>query len=150
MPAVLDALRAILKFKDSASIAEIATMSGLTKRRVLDILNQNGTMVWRNRETGKITKVDPQGVLRGKLRDSGAYYWMSQGNYGSVQTLDFSGHDELRKQIQEEQWWGGFGDSYKATCVVDTPEHRAALEAEGCVLEENLNPPIDDRLWSET
>ncbi len=149
MRPVLDAVRAILKFKDSASIAEIATMSGLPKRQVLDVLNRNGSMVWRDRKSGKVTRVDPISVLRGKLCGAGAYYWTSKGNYGSVDTLEFNGHEELKKRIQEEQWWGGFGDSSRATCVVDTPENRAALVAEGCVSEADLKPPLDERLWTE-
>ena len=72
---ILDAIRALLKFKDSASVREIATMAGATQRRVLDVLNLNGHMVWRNRKTGRVTKVDPRGVLAKQLRESGEFYF---------------------------------------------------------------------------
>ena len=144
---ILEAIRSLLKFKDSTSISEIASIAGLPRKRVLDVINTNGTMVWRDRRTGKITRVDPRGVLDGKLSEAGAYFWLSKGNYGSVDTIEFKKHDDLRIKLQEEQWWGGFGDSYKATCVVDTPEHRSALVEDGCILHSDVI--LDDRLWKE-
>ena len=44
---VLDAIRAVLKFKDHATITEVAKFADLKPRHVLDVINANGTMVWR-------------------------------------------------------------------------------------------------------
>ena len=56
---VLDAIRAILKFKDHATITEIAKMAEMKQRDVLDVVNANGSMVWRNRKNGQITGESP-------------------------------------------------------------------------------------------
>ena len=61
---VLDAIRAVLKFKDHATIAEVAKFADMRPRQVLGVINANGNMVWRNRKNGHITKVAPSDVLR--------------------------------------------------------------------------------------
>lgn len=146
---ILDATRALLKFKDSASVREIATMAGQTQRRVLDVLNLNGHMVWRNRKTGRVTKIDPRGVLTKQLRESGEFYF--PGTYGAWSVegrcLRFSGHDALRAELQRTIVAGGLGDSWSEQHVMDNPENRAALEAAGLRLWGTAE--IDDRLWSE-
>ena len=64
---VLATIRALLKFKDHTTIAEIASTSGLSRKVVLETINRNGQFVWRNRKNGHITKVDPQSALRKQL-----------------------------------------------------------------------------------
>jgi hypothetical protein len=146
---ILATIRSLLKFKDCTTVSEIASIAGLTKKRVLDVLNSNGHMVWRNRHNGKITRVDPKGVLEGRLWASGSYFKDGLEDYGRVHTLEFKMHEELRDRLKQEQWGGGFGDSFIYTCVLDTPENRAALVADGCVYFKDLDPPLDDRLWKE-
>jgi hypothetical protein len=146
---ILSAIRALLQFKDSASIAEIAKMAGVTQRRALDVINANGEFVFRFRKTGRITKVDPRSKLREQLWKSGRFY--RPGTYGlfSVEghCLEFEGNAELRKQIQEGRAIGAFGDSALAFAIIDTPENRAAVEAAGLALwSDSL---VDDRLWNE-
>lgn len=142
---VLDAIRALLKFKNWTTISEIAKVAGKTQKQVLDVVNHNGHMVWRDRDNGRITRVDPQGVLREKLWEAGAFFSAGSADYGSTNTLEFKGHDELRKRLEVKRWGGGLGDSYQFTCVLDTPENREALVADGCVHASDV--VIDDRLW---
>ena len=146
---ILDAIRALLKFKDSASVREIATMAGATQRRVLDVLNLNGHMVWRNRKTGRVTKVDPQGVLTKQLRESGEFYFPDIYGAWSVEgkCLRFSGHDDLRTRLCEGVTVGALGDNWSESHVMDTPANRKALEAVGLKLWGTAE--IDDRLWQE-
>lgn len=146
---VLDAIRAVLKFKDSATIGEIAKYAGLTHRQVLDVINANGAMVWRNRKNGHVTKVDPRGVHRKQLVESDAYYFPDTYGAWSVEghCLRFRGHDKLRKSLETPHWTGGIGDSWKITKVEDTPENRASLEAAGLKLWSESE--ADERLWQE-
>lgn len=146
---VLDAIRATLKFKDTATISEIAKYAGLTYKQVLNTVNANGTMVWRNRKTGHITKVDPRGVMRKKLMDSDRYYYPDTYGAWSVEghCLRFKGHDDLRKALESALWVGGIGDSWKIHKVEDTPENRAALEAAGLKLWSE--DEADESLWRE-
>ena len=146
---VLDAIRAILKFKDHATITEIAKMAEMKQRGVLNVLNANGTMVWRNRKTGHITKVDPRGVHRKKLVESDRYYFPDTYGAWSVEghCLRFKGYDDLRAKLSESRIVGAIGDNWKVEHVIDTPENRAALEAAGLKLwSEN---EADERLWTE-
>lgn len=147
---VLDAIRAVLKFKDTATISEVAKYAGLTHKQVLDVVNANGTMVWRNRKNGHITKVDPRAVHRQQLVESDRYYFRE--SYGAWShegyRLRFKGHDDLRQQLESKHWTGGIGDSWQITKVEDTPDNRAALESAGLKLWSETE--ADERLWTET
>ncbi|CAB4167906.1 hypothetical protein UFOVP860_64 [uncultured Caudovirales phage] len=144
---VLAALRQILQFKDHATVSEVAKVTGLPLAEVLRRINANGHMVWRNRKNGHITKVAPREVLRDQFWNSGAYYHVTEYDYGSTKGLAFKGHDELRKKLELKAWGGGLGDSYAYSYVADTPENRQALEEAGCVAFEDI--AIDDSLWNE-
>ena len=146
---VLDALRALLRFKDFTSISEVAATAGLPRKRVLETINRNGAFVWRDRKTGRITKVDPQSTLRTQLWESGRFY--REDTYGawSVEgrSLNFHGNDELRERIQTKVRVGALGDSWDQPIILDTPENRATLADAG--LRPWSEAVIDDRLWQE-
>ena len=146
---VLTTIREILAFKDYATVSEVAKLAGMSQRAVLEVINANGHMVWSNRKNGRITKVDPKGVLRKALIKSDRYYfpdtfgaWSIEGN-----CLRFNGHDELRARLQSERVVGGLGDSWTDKHVIDTPQNRAALEAAGLSIW--AESEVDDRLWNE-
>lgn len=146
---ILSAIRALLEFKDFTSISEIASTSGLSRRRVLETVNRNGEFVWRNRKNGHITKVDPQSALRKQLWESGKFY--RTGTYGAWSVeghcLEFQDNNELRKRLQETRCVGAIGDNYHIRVIIDTPENRSAVEAAG--LSPWSEATIDDRLWQE-
>jgi len=146
---VLDAARAILKFMDSASIADIAKYCGMKYRAVLDVINKNERMVWRNRKTGRVTRVDPRAILRKQLVESDSYYFPSTYGAWSVEgkCLRFNGHEEIRAKLLRRTVVGALGDSWQEDHVLDTPENRAALEADGLKLWSESE--ADDRLWLE-
>lgn len=147
---VLDAIRATLKFKDTATISEIAKYAGLTYKQVLSTVNANSEMVWRNRKTGHITKVDPRGVMRKKLIESDRYYFPDTYGAWSVEgyCLRFKGHDDLRQQILSTRLVGALGDCWNEKHVIDTPENRSALEAAGLKLWSE--DEADESLWRES
>lgn len=146
---ILSLIRALLRFKDHTTIAEIAKIGGFKPRHVLDVVNQNGEFVQRVRRTGNITKVDVQSPLRDRLWKSGEFYRPDTYGAWSVEghCLKFEGRPEIREAMQEGRWVGALGDNYEVKVILDTPENRAALEAAG------LRPwdeaVIDDRLWIE-
>lgn len=146
---ILNAIRAVLKFKDATSIPEVAKFSGKTQREVLDVINANGEFVSRFRKTGKIAKVDPQSKLRADLWSSGKYF--KRESYGAWchegYCLKFEGNDELRKTLQRQRVTGGIGDSWTISIIEDNEENRQALIDAG--LEPWESAVIDDRLWVE-
>ena len=146
---VLDAIRAVLKFKDAATISEIAKYAGLTYRQVLDAINTNGTMVWRDRKSGHVTRVDPRAVHRKQLVESDRYYFPDTYGAWSVEghCLRFKGHDDLRAKLSDGRLVGALGDCWTESHVIDTPENRAALEAAGLKLWSESE--ADERLWKE-
>jgi len=149
MRPVLDAIRAVLTFKDHATITEVAKFADMKPRQVLDVINANGNMVWRNRKNGHITKVDPAGVLRRQLLDSDQFYFPDTYGAWSIEgrCLRFKGHDDLRAQLKRGVTVGALGDSWSEDHVMDTPENRAALEAAGLRLWSE--DEVDERLWKE-
>lgn len=144
---ILAAIREILKFKDHTTIGEIAKITGKKQADVLKVLNVNGHMVLRYRSNGHITGVNPRIYLQEKLRKEGAFFWVTDYDYGSTKGLAFEKHDELREKLQVETYGGGIGDSYPYKYVPDTPENRAALVKDGCLHASDM--VIDDRLWQE-
>lgn len=146
---VLDAIRAVLKFKDRATISEIAKYASLTHKQVLDTINTNGSMVWRDRKTGHVTKVDPRGVHRRQLVESDAYYFPDTYGAWAVEgrCLRFKGHDDVRARLAESRLVGALGDCWRTDIIPDTPETRAALEAAGLKLWAETE--ADERLWKE-
>lgn len=144
---VLEAIREILKFKDYTTVSEIAKVTGLSVKETLIRINKNGHMVWRHRSNGRITRVDPKGVLRDQLWKSGAYFRETSYDYGCTTGLQFEGHEELRAKLIKKMWGGGLGDSYEYEYIPDTEENRQALVDDGCVAFSAIE--IDDRLWKE-
>lgn len=59
----------------------------------------------------------------------------------------FEGNTELRERLQDTRTVGALGDNYETKIVIDTPEHRKALEDAG--LRPWSEAVIDDRLWKE-
>jgi hypothetical protein len=146
---VLTTIRALLKFKNDTTIAEISTTAGISRKIVLDVINRNGNMVWRDRTNGKITRVDPQNILWGKLWADGAYFRIGEENYGCAHTLVFIGNEELKNDLLKNDWAGGLGYCYPIKYVPDTPENRAVMVANGCIFHDDIAPTVDDRLWKE-
>lgn len=145
---ILSAIRALLKFKGSATLAEIARMAGVKQRRVLDVINANGAYVTRT-SSGKITRVDVRTPLRKQLWESGQYYHPDTYGAWSVEGHCLKIHDNptTKAALEEVRRVGGLGDSYDVKVILDTPENRAALEAHGLTLWDEAM--LDDRLWKE-
>lgn len=147
---VLDAVRSLLKFKDFTTIAEIATIAGLSRRRVLDVVNANRFYIWKIPSQGRITRVDPRAILTEQLWKSGKFY--REDTYGAFSVeghcLTFEGNAPLRDRLQEGRTVGALGDNYVTKIVIDTPANRKALEDAG--LRPWSEAVIDDRLWEET
>ena len=146
---ILDTIRALLKFKDRTTIAEIARVSGVPQKRVLDVLNKNGHMVYRDRSNGNITKVIPRETLLKQLKESSEYYFQTTFGAWSVEgyCLTFKGNQELADSLKQGCLVGGLGDCWTEEHIIDTPENRKALEDAGLRLWDN--PELDDRLWIE-
>ena len=146
---VLETIRALLKFKDYTTIAEIASTAGIKRASVLDIINKNGAYVWRNRKNGHITKVDPQTQLVKDLWESGQFYkidtygaWSKEG-----EQIVFEGNDELKKSLQEQREIGAITDHWPIKIIENTERNRKIVEDAG--LRPWSEAQIDDRLWSE-
>ncbi|MCF8533851.1 MAG: hypothetical protein K9G48_12665 [Reyranella sp.] len=146
---ILEGIRSVLKFKDTTTISEVASLTDTPRKRVLDVINRNGQFVWRDRRSGKITKVDPRWALQQQLWASGKYY--KQDTYGmwakEGDCLKFEGNSELKAQLTTKQITGAFGDSGYQDVIHDTPENRASIEAAG--LRPWSEAVIDDSLWNE-
>ena len=147
---VLQTIRDLLKFKDYTTISEIAKFSGQTQSKVLKVINDNGWAVYRNRKSGRITKVDTKTKLYKDEWERGV--WYKQTSYGawSHEGYKLEVHDSVKDKFLElvsSHWIGGIGDSWKIEHIEDTPENRKILEESGLQPWDNL--VVDDRLWKE-
>lgn len=147
---VLDTIRALLQFKNSTTIAEIASIAGLPRRHVLDVINRNGAYVFRNRKTGHVTGIELHKPLREKLWNSGEFYridsygaWSHEGDQ-----ITLEGHPSLVERLKRPRVTGGIGDSWTIHIIEATPENKAIVEDEG--IRPWSEAVIDDRLWQET
>jgi hypothetical protein len=149
MTPVLDTIRALLKFKNFTTISEIASMAGIPRKKVLEVINQNDEFVWRNRKNGRITRVDPRTTLSEQLWKSGGFY--REGTFGAWSVegrcLNFEGNADLRAHLKERRTVGALGDNWPVEVVLDTVENRAVIEGAG--LRPWSEAVIDDRLWVE-
>lgn len=146
---ILHAIRELLKFHGSTTLAEIASIAEVKKSVVLETLNRNRELLAKGPKTGRIVAVDPQGVLRKQLFSGGAFFYArDRSDNQSMRSLNegylhFEGHDDLRKELTVVK-----PNSYGVDRIVpDTPENRARLVAVGCVPWTEI--VIDDRLWIE-
>lgn len=144
---ILDTLRALLKFKDSTTISEIAATAGIKRQKVLETINANGHMIFRNRKSGKITSEIVRKTFIAQLWEKGKFFRPGEDNYGAAHTLEFKEHAELRVQLSIDDWAVGLGDCYRIRYVPDTEENRNKLRVDGCTNLEALD--VDDRLWKE-
>jgi len=146
---ILDTIRALLEFKDRTTIAEIARVAVVPQKRVLDVLNKNGHMVYRDRSNGNIIKVTPRETLRKQLKESPEYYFRTTFGAWAVEgyQLTFRGNQELADRLKQKRLVGGIGDCWTEEHILDTPENRKALEDAGLKLWDD--PELDDRLWVE-
>ena len=148
---VLRAIRSILQFKDDTTIAEIASISGLKRSRVLDVVNDNAHLLTINRTNGKIINEKCREAMLLKLYGDGKIVYRQDQNYGAEHALNFAGHEEFRAAHTIDSWEGGFGDCRAIRYVPDTPENRAILESEGCLNNEYYTRATVDgsELWKE-
>ena len=151
MQLVLSTMREILKFKDSTTIAEVSKYSGLKIGFVLSVINNNGRMVWRDRKSGKITKVDPRSVLVKELKDSGKFYKFD--SYGLVSkegvclTILGEPYFKLPDNFYESVNVGLFGSTQKASRKIIPVESEEQLKSLGFKLLSSVG--VNDRLWNE-
>ncbi|NTG07128.1 hypothetical protein [Rhizobium rhizogenes] len=147
---VLDTIRALLKFKSFTTIAEIASMVGLKRIDVLNVVNANLDLIKRDAKRGRIIGLDLQGPLRKQLWESGKFW--KQDTYGAwshegdcITLADCQ--KELAERLTKQQIVGAFGDSYYVGVIHLTQANIAAVEAEG--IRPWTEAIIDDRLWKE-
>lgn len=145
---VLAVLREILRFKGSATPAEIARLAKLQPLYVLRVLNANEKLLKRSK--GKIVQENARLTWLAQQWNAGAYFVARDfsddedvrkrlGGY-----LEFMGHSDFRKAA-EKTIMRTYG---KETVVPDTPENRAALVERGCHPWHSISSN-DDRLWQE-
>jgi len=147
---VLDTVRALLKCKSFTTIAEIASMAGLKRMDVLQVVNANLDLIKRDAKRGRIIGFDLHGPLRKQLWDSGKFW--KQDTYGAWShegdcILLADCQKELADRLKKQQIVGAFGDSYYVGVIHLTPQNIAAVEAEG--IRPWTEAVIDDRLWKE-
>jgi hypothetical protein len=147
---VLETIRAVLKFKSAATIAEIASLAGMKRLDVLRVINANLDLIKRDVKRGRIVSLDLQGPLRRQLWDSGKFWqpdtygaWSVEGR--CIRLADCE--KELAERLTKQQIVGGFGDSYYVGVIHLTPENIASVEAKG--IRPWSEADVDDRLWKE-
>ena len=147
---ILETIREILKFKDYATISEISKISGIPQAEVLKVVNKNGAYVWRTRNNGRITRVDPRSKLIEDLWNSGEYYSIVSYGAWSHEGYEIKVPEDKKGVISHlsvKQCTGGIGDSWYITLVEATDENTKEVESLGFTNWDKR--VVDDRLWTE-
>lgn len=144
MAPILYTIREILKFKDTATINEISSLSGIPKLKVLQVINNNGDMVYRDRKTGAITKIDTKTKLINKLKKEGNYY--TRDSYGDwahegYMLILYPDNLSIRQSLDMLTLYNG------QYIIEDTKENREKLEALG--YKDWGTVGLNDILWVE-
>jgi hypothetical protein len=130
---VLEALLLLLRVEKKASASTIARASGVSYRKVLEVLDANRKMLDRNKR-GQITGLSGLRTKvyewRQKQLKEGRAYTVDEINYGSDKALHFS-NPRLEGELQQRYTEGCYGDSRSITVVLATKENIARLEEEG-------------------
>ena len=146
---VLEAIRALLKLKGTASLEEITSHTGcLSFKGIVKILNDNKKYL--KFDNGVITYEDVYAMDKRRAYVAGKYYVVNEYPTsfvdGEFHELSFWGHDEFRKErsitktLPREAFPPTFSqvvfNGLMRQCVIATDENIAALEALGCVRED--------------
>lgn len=124
------------------SYTEIASVSGLKKIEVIEILANNKKWLILDKQ-GRVKEITFEQHYR-DLYNSGKLYRISPINYGADSALCCVGNDDL----QTDYWEGGFGDCRKAKAILNTPENIKELESRGLVHAKQYKISVD-KLWKE-
>lgn len=137
---IFETIQKLIRVQGYASLSSIAECSGLSKKRVLDILDANKGLF--RREKAKIVSVQPEyvGAAVANARNSGKVFWQVKISYGCATSLEWYNNPEADK-LRKGYCCGGLGDSYVSQVVLDTLENRAALEELG------MKDTIDPKEW---
>lgn len=148
---ILRAITELLHFQKSASISEIAAMSGRTKMEVLTCLNLNDALIVKEIKGGQgriIGLFDVCGESRQKAFDSGNTYVVDKTDYGRLDVIRCK--SPKISHLYEDIWVGMYGDSHKESIIRHTEENIKAIKELGIIpYNEGQYTKIED-VWIET
>ncbi len=128
---VLNTIKELLKFKGFCNYSEIASVSGIKKIQVLEILNKNKSFLrFHPNKRDRITGLTNSLIIE-DFKNKGQIYWIEKENYGCIEVIKFNGNDELRKQLEKPYTCGGIGDNYNIQCIENTRENLDKVQAAG-------------------
>lgn len=146
---VLKVIRTLLETHQPITVAKLSRLTNLKQKAILDILLANKTCIEYGK-CGKIRFCSPISSSKKEAFKSNRAYRASTSNYGSDNVLEVNDIELLRANgLITSTWYGGYGDSYKAERIEDTPENRSKLEQLGYCNIESINYGHPLFLWKE-
>jgi hypothetical protein len=143
---VLKAITELLSHKGHCTYSELASVSGVKKIRVLEILNANKTLIAMSHN--KIVRLRDYSKIEIKEAcEKGLTFWEELGNYGTDKTLVTK--NEKAKALETPAYYGGFGDSYRVERIEDTEENRKKLIEMGIVHYKDYPTKTTEEVWIE-
>lgn len=134
---IYQALTSLLCIKKPVSYSEVASVAGAKRQKVLDVFIRNKhllVMDKRKRVERFISDEANQARNAHALWTHGKNFKLSPINYGSDhQIVLCEAVRDNYKHLIKPYCVGGFGDSCWTEYLLDTPENRAALLADGIV-----------------
>jgi hypothetical protein len=132
---IYQAITSLLLIKKPVGYAEVASVAKVKKQKVLDVIIRNKHLLKmdaKGRIMGFISNECNQTRAAHVLWTQGKNFKLSPINYGSDHQIVLCADIACKyKHLNKPYCEGGLGDNYWTEYLLDTPENRAALLADG-------------------
>jgi len=139
---IYQAITSLLCIKKPISYSEIASVAGVKRQKVLDVLIRNKHLLVMDKQ-GRIERFISDAANQARnahaLWTQGKNFKIEPVNYGADnQIILCDSIKDKYKHLIKPYCVGGIGDNYWTEYLLDTPENRAALLADGIVFYEDV------------
>lgn len=147
---IYEALYQLLSFQKSASLSEIAGVSGKKKIDVLKCLNTNEHLITKVQRGQQMYVTGFKDVVAEQLSaayNRGLTYVISQADYGTKEIIECNNPDA--SNLQQSVVFGCYGDSHMAQVILNTPDNINALREMGIVPYKHYKCKSVREMWYE-
>ena len=142
---ILHAIQQLLKWKQTATIAEIAKIAELKQGRVLEVLNNN--IRWIKQDTkGKVIGLRENAQV---LKNPDVLYYYYEGINYSADKRIIANKEDMVKDLYQDYWCGGIGDCYRINILLLNDENIKILHERGFVHYDELPKKTFEEIWCE-
>lgn len=142
---ILHAIQQLLKWKQTATIAEIAKIAECKQAKVLEVLNNNIRWIKQDTKWRIIGLRENAQVLK---NPDVLYYYFALINYGADKRIETNKKENVI-DLYQDYWEGGFGDCHCINVILYTENNIKILRERGFVHYDELPKKTFEEIWCE-